>query len=811
MSGKIPCRFWDKDAPRVMFSAFGNPKISNKHGDFDIDTDTAFGVDGEVIHDYYREKLGVLFYSPIDKSVHRKALSGWCSWQYYCREITVEEILANAEWLSNLPEEYDLKLIQIDDGWQEDMRNWNGVRDRFSCGMKKLAENIKEMGLIPGIWICPHGQDNKQVAEDAGCFMIKTDGSPLCSTFGGKYTIDPTHKKAESYLKKLMSKVTEDWGYKYIKWDGIKSVAANYGVHEIYNKFAEHFSTATLSGDEGFRILLETVKNSCAPGTFIGGCGILAEESAGLCHSQRTGDDVDNEWNKGFLNAVEATMNGYYLHNICWHSDPDYCMLRSPLSYEMAQAWATLLGITGQMLLFSDRMPDLGEKRVQLLKKITPVADITPVDLFPCVRHKKIFDLKINYKSREYDVVAIFNYDDGKSKNEHLDFAQLGLKNNARYHVYDFWNEEYPGIVENGIFCEIPPASCKCLTIYEEDDFPVLISTNRHILQGWPDLLEFSTNKIENKICGKSHVIKNEKYKLTIAKPCNCAIEYHLTNAVFDGIDNIIINEGRTFVSISFVPVETQDVNWTLSFEKRTRTTPPTIHSHPLAIAVKDISPWQLEASWVALGSPAAYCIEYDGALQGYSFSNKCGLNNLEYGKISTIRICAADMDGRKGEKFCDLDFKVGETLPSKIYLSDINWESSHSGYFPTKRDRSVSGGNLTCGGKRYAKGLGSCADSKIAYTLKGSFRRLRTYIGIEDNNGAKDDQPAIKGRATFRISGNGRDLIEPVTLVHGAPPEYVDIDISDVDKLEMIAEKPKDNMKNSAPHVNWMDIAIEF
>ena len=34
---------------------------------------------------------------------------------------------------------------------------------------------------------------------------------------------------------------------------------------------------------------------------------------------------------KASLNAVTATMNGYFLHNICWYSDPDYCLLRLPL------------------------------------------------------------------------------------------------------------------------------------------------------------------------------------------------------------------------------------------------------------------------------------------------------------------------------------------------------------------------------------------------------------------------------------------------------------------------------------------------
>ncbi len=118
----------------------------------------------------------------------------------------------------------------------------------------------------------------------------------------------------------------------------------------------------------------------------------------------------------------------------------------------MAQAWATLFGLTGQMLLFGDRMPDLGPERVALMEKILPVAEIGPFDLFTSEHTKSIFDLKINLLGRAYEVVGFFNYDMAHGQVMEGSFAALGLDPTRRYHAYDFWHQEYLGLVERGVF-----------------------------------------------------------------------------------------------------------------------------------------------------------------------------------------------------------------------------------------------------------------------------------------------------------------------------------------------------------------------
>ena len=52
------------------------------------------------------------------------------------------------------------------------------------------------------------------------------------------------------------------------------------------------------------------------------------------------------------------------------------------------------MGITGQLLMASDDMPKLSEERVELLRRIFPVADIRPMDLYPLHGKPRIFDLR---------------------------------------------------------------------------------------------------------------------------------------------------------------------------------------------------------------------------------------------------------------------------------------------------------------------------------------------------------------------------------------------------------------------------------
>ena len=308
--------------------------------------------------------------------------------------------------------------------------------------------------------------------------------------------------------------MTREWGYRYLKTDGLPDLMGAYRRHQA------QFYDPSVSAEEAARRSFQALRDGAGEEVFLAGCSGFPLEVAGIYNAQRTGADVDAEW-RAFANAIEATMQGYFLHNIVWFSDPDCCLLRPPLTYDMARAWVTLMGLTGQLLLFSDRMPDLGPERVKLIKRITPVAPIRPFDLFPSMRHKQIFDLKVNHAGRAYDVLGIFNYDERQASVEWLNFANLGLPSGKHYFVYDFWSADMLGIYDEGIFVEVPAAGCRVITLMAEDDFPVLLSTNRHVVQGWPELEECATAPLDGVITGRSRVIAGEQYLLTFGLPAH--------------------------------------------------------------------------------------------------------------------------------------------------------------------------------------------------------------------------------------------------------------------------------------------------
>jgi hypothetical protein len=566
----------------------------------------------------------------------------------------------------------------------------------------------------------------------------------------------------------------------------------------------------SVAPDDAFRMTLEAIRKGAGEKTFINGCAGMPVETIGIYNAQRTGADCDPEWETGFINTVTATMNGYFLHNIGWYSDPDCCLLRPPLSMDMATAWVTLQGITGQMLLFSDRMPDLGPERVNLMKKIMPVANIRAFDLFPCQRHKNILNLKINYLERIYDLVAVFNYSEYVGQNEYVCFADLGLDENKRYHVYDFWSSDYLGLCTEGIFVENAPASCRLLTIYPEQEFPILLSTNRHILQGWPDLESFSVQPDGNTIQGESTLIKGENYQLTFAMPNDGEKTYQLKDFCVGNGCEVKVLHGRGSVCVSWTPDKSGTYNWKAVFEKIAMSQPISISSSAYMSGARDIDPWTIELNWISFGSPSSFYIMHNGELIGHTFGYRMRLDNLDYLSEHCFEIGVSDLDGRKNKKLGRVEVQVGETLPEKLFLSDLSWQSAQTDYLRVRNNSTVSAVPLRCGGKRYAKGVGTCAASKVIYDIKGIFSSMSGAVGIEDQNGIPDNvKPEESGQAVFRIIGDGKELLAPTHKIYGQKPTPFEIDITGVKKLELIVEKANVPYEILAPHADWLDMKL--
>src|SRR6516162_7041571 len=160
----IPLRARDNGNPDLMVMTLGDVETPLADGIYDPANDDATLKDGLVIKNYYRDKLGVKYFRPIDKTNFPLPPSGWCTWYYYYQQVNESEVKQNTSWIAENLKDYGAQYVQIDDGWQGTgrvyARDWTNLSDKFPGGMNKLAAYIKSVGLTPGIWIAPHGQSN---------------------------------------------------------------------------------------------------------------------------------------------------------------------------------------------------------------------------------------------------------------------------------------------------------------------------------------------------------------------------------------------------------------------------------------------------------------------------------------------------------------------------------------------------------------------------------------------------------------------------------------------------------------------------
>jgi len=780
---QIPCRIQDGSNPDLMVMTLGNVHPSLADGTFYPDEDRVVLKDGREIKNYSKNRLGIKYFQPMDKTNFPLPPSGWCSWYYYYQEINQEEIEKNAQWLGQNLKEYGAVYCQIDDGWQGrghglgENRDWTTVDRRFSKGMGNLARLIKEQDLVPGLWLAPHGQSNEEIVKKSGAFLLTPEGKSASSTWEGKFLLDPSKPEAHVYLKELFRRLTQDWGYEYFKIDGQPIVVNEFRLNK-------NFMKSPGDPEALYRQTLQTIRQAIGPDRYLLGCWGIPLEGIGLMNGSRTGGDIVPAWD-GFLVALEATMKYYFLHNIAWYCDPDVMLVRYPLTLDMAKAWATLQGLTGQALMASDRMYDLPEERVEILRRVFPAVDIRPLDLFPATGYKKIWDLKVNHLEREYDVVGCFNYDQQKATGIELKWADLGLEEKARYHVYDFWNKEYLGCWAKGLYVEVPPAGVKVLTLLKDNGRPQLISTSRHLTQGWVDLESLSYDQNGQVIKGKSRVIKGDPYELRFVFPHEQR-NLRIKRVEVPGYSFSLHNHDG-WSTVTIFSQSSDLVSWEVYLEEADVYNFPARTPSGLKAELKGLN--KVFLGWEPLYYlNAGYNVYVDGKLYLYTPINRCQVSGLNPSQEHAFEVKGVWLDGSVNEKATSLKFQPADHLSREVYLSDLEPAVLTAGWGFPQMDRALSGGRLQIGEKSYEKGIGTHARSEIVYELNGLFKRFEAEVGLEAGSNGK-------GSVEFKVFGDGKLLWTSGIIKGKMAARKVQLNISIVKRLRLVVEDAGDGI----------------
>lgn len=377
----------------------------------------------------------------------RKNPSGFCTWYYYGSKITPDTLRQNMATLDERREELPVEYIQIDDGWYDCWGSWM-PNEKFG-DMKLVADEIKERGYLPGIWLAPFGCDPKSkiFAEHPGWFVKHPDGSVW-----NRPSIDYTNPQAREYMAQVFRRISFDWGFRYIKMDIITGTLAP-GIH--------HDPNATAL--QNYRIGLRTFRENVTDDTFLLACTAPLGGACGLVDGMRVSGDVFERW-ESLLVVFNSVLKRYYYHRNYFLNDAD-CLIIRKKENEDSECWrlctrtdseiqtyVTAMAASGGILMLSDKLPNLSDSQLKLISKLFPLSHeaALPLDLMDSYI-PGVLDFGYRGNTR---TVALINWGDAPRR--------MTVKNDSSL-VWEFWSEEFY-VHDGGDFTvSLEPRSSKVL------------------------------------------------------------------------------------------------------------------------------------------------------------------------------------------------------------------------------------------------------------------------------------------------------------------------------------------------------------
>ena len=311
---------------------------------------------------------------------------GWCSWYHYFHAITEDALRANIKSLEAMRSEFPLDVVQLDDGFQSALGDWDTTNAKFPSGLKKIAAEIRAAGFKAGIWTAPFlaARDSRLMNDHPDWFIARAEtGDPVRAGHNPNWTssddkfayaLDPSNPAFLAHLRHLFAKLTRDFGYSYLKLDFLYAAAAPGRRHD-----------PNLTRGETLRRGLEAIRVGAGDDAFILGCGCPLGQAIGVVDGMRIGPDVSPFWGStasgagdpSTVYALDAIIARSFMHRRLWLNDPDCLMLRARetrLTADERAALAATIVASGGMLLISDDMSLLDAEAGKLFRAVAQIA-----------------------------------------------------------------------------------------------------------------------------------------------------------------------------------------------------------------------------------------------------------------------------------------------------------------------------------------------------------------------------------------------------------------------------------------------------
>jgi len=314
---------------------------------------------------------------------------GYCSWYNHYTGIDEKIILSDLEGLFTTDNLIALRYLkkglpavfQIDDGWEVAVGDWEVNSARFPRGLKYIADRIENAGLIPGLWLAPFLLTRRsRIFRERPEWLLSERGRPVEAGWnpnwdGVFYCLDLSREDVTEYLRSLMNRIIDGWGFRYIKLDFLY---AGFLSGENGGRTAEHYEKA-------IALLTERTRNAAALPLAYLGCGLPLGASYRHFPLSRIGTDTLERWDwlsakfirhegrPSALLSLRETISRSFMNGTIYINDPDVVFLRSfncGLKEIEKECIALVNFLFAGQIMCSDNFRTLGEADLLLIRRI---------------------------------------------------------------------------------------------------------------------------------------------------------------------------------------------------------------------------------------------------------------------------------------------------------------------------------------------------------------------------------------------------------------------------------------------------------
>lgn len=375
-------------------------------------------------------------------------------------------------------------------------------------------------------------------------------------------TFDYTSKDFQRHMLEVWARLKKD-GMRGIKFDYPESAWRPEGG------FENRHATTAFAYREAFRLAREGLgPEACLDERILGDFGKpCLELTAGVVDTQRNWGD-SNRFIPGMV-----TIGGlrWYKNRTVFNYYPDSKTVHD-CTPEERQAMLTMVYLTSGRIdlatAFTLFTPEITHDFSRIYPAYREPYTARPLDAFTGVQDPQVYDLEL---TPEWHQVAVFNTSNKETSIEvpfsgdRVQTSAIGLDPTNSYYVYDFWGDSLLGKFAGTekIAKTLKPGNCAMLSVRKVQTSPQVLSTNRHVLQGWVDLANVQWNAKEKTLSGTAKVIGGEAFRIVVASNG----EQPISAKVDAGEAKLEAKTGNDLTDLVLERSDNGDCHWVISYK----------------------------------------------------------------------------------------------------------------------------------------------------------------------------------------------------------------------------------------------------